>query len=211
MKLFPGRSQVTMIRTANMVAFGIYKRAPAKAAPIDKPHRNRLLHGHGSVCDNVTPTDHGLASWRALRVLIVDHQQDPAGGFVRQMRHWGHATRMAHDGRAALIAAADQHPDVVLLDLELSSMDGCCVARQLRRDSPRGDCFIIALADWVDDERRRQCSEAGIDLLLVKPTDPSVLEVLLWLECVRLNRQRAAEAGNTPNLLVASTNRSKSC
>jgi DNA-binding response OmpR family regulator len=135
-----------------------------------------------------------MAPWRTLRVLIVDDEQDMTVRLFARVGHWGHDSRMAYHGQAALFAAADQHPDVVLLNLELPSMDGRRLARQLRLDAPRTDCFIIALADWADDERRRQCSEAGIDLLLVNPLDPSVLEVLLELECVRVNRRSARQA-----------------
>ncbi len=106
---------------------------------------------------------------------------------------------MAHNGPAALIVAVDQQPDVVLLDLELPFMDGRHVARQLRIDSPQSECFIIAVADWVDDEHCEQCSEAGIDLMLPNPLDPSVLKTLLYLECVRMNWQRTAEAGHKLN------------
>ena len=103
--------------------------------------------------------------------------------------------------RDTVTLAADQHPDVVLLNLELSSMDGRHLARQLRLDSPQRDYFIIAFADWADGGRRRQCSEAGIDLLLVKPVDPSVLECC-WGWNVCANLQRVVEAGNRKNLLT---------
>ena len=172
-----------------MVVFGRHNRAPAKAAPIDKPHRRNASNG-----DRATIDGPGSTSCRTLRVLIVDHQQDAAAGLFSQVGRWGHASQMAYHGHAALIAAAEQPPDVVLLNLELPSMDGRPLARQLRLDSPQSDYFIIAFADWADDQRRRECSEAGIDLLLVKSVDPSVLEMLLGLEWVRLDRQRAAEA-----------------
>lgn len=175
-----------------MVALRIKEQA-TKALPIDNRHRQ--LRGHGPVCNNVTPTDDGLAAWRALRVLIVDDEQDMSEGLFTRASRWGHAAHLAYHGLAALVIAADQHPDVVLLNLELPSMDGRRLARQLRLDARESDYFIIAFADWADEVRRRQCSEAGIDLLLVNPVGPSVLDVLLGLEWVRINRQRATEAG----------------
>lgn len=177
-----------------MVTLKTNKQA-TKAPPIDNRRRNRLLRGHGAVCGTVTPYDDGLATWRALRVLIVDHQQDIAGGLFSLAGRWEHTFRMAYHSQADLILAADELPDVVLLNLELPSMVGRRLARQLRLDSPQSDCLIIAFAEWADDECRRQCGEAGIDLLLDKPVDPSVLDVVLGLESVRINRQRAAKAG----------------
>ena len=73
--------------------------------------------------------------------------------------------------------------------METPLMDGCQVAKHLRSDYVREDCLIIAFAEWVDDARRKLCVEAGIDLLLSKPVDPYVVETLLMLECVRVNRR----------------------
>ena len=87
-------------------------------------------------------------------------------------------------------------PDVVLLDMETPLMDGCQVAKHLRSDYLSEDCLIIAFAEWVDDASRKPCLEAGIDLLLSKPVDRDVVETLLMLECVRVNRRRAR--GLTP-------------
>lgn len=167
----------------------------AKALPLDNRHRP-LCSQQGSVCDAVTPNDRGLSTWGALRVLIVDDEQGTMGGLFDLVEAWGHAVQVAYPGQATVIAAADRPPDVVLLNLDLPFVGGRNLAGRLRLDALQTDCLIIAVADRADDERRRQCSEAGIDLLLVSPLDPSVLEVLLGLECVRMNRQRAAEAGN---------------
>jgi CheY-like chemotaxis protein len=123
-------------------------------------------------------------------VLVVDDERDAADGLVRLISRWGHQARWAYDGATGLKVAASQHPDVVLLDLEMPYMDGCEVARQLRLDFPPTSCFIIGLSNWFDDQGRRQCSEAGLDLVLVKPTASPVLETLLVLEHERLNRSR---------------------
>lgn len=124
---------------------------------------------------------------RVLRVLVVNDNQGQATEIVTLIRHWGHAVRMANDGLTALRAAADQHPDVLLIDLELPGLDGCQVARQLRLNVPPTDCFIIGVAKKADAALRRECIEAGIDLLLQKPLDLSIVETLLMLECVHVN------------------------
>lgn len=162
---------------------------PEQAPPVVERRSNRLLCCNDSPCDTATPTDGGLATWQALRVLVVDHQQVIAGGRLSLFTSWGHTVRLAHDSQAGLIAAAAQQPNVVLLNLELPSMDGCHWARQLRLNAPGIECLIIAMADWSDGERRRQCSEAGIDLLFVDPVAPADLEMLLGLEWVRIHRR----------------------
>jgi CheY-like chemotaxis protein len=117
-----------------------------------------------------------------------------AESLVRRVRRSGQAARMAHNGLAALRVAAAQHPDVVLLDMEMPFMDGHEVARHLRLDFPRRACFIIAVTARTADERRQHNIESGIDLRLIKPLDPSVVETLLLLECELVNRRQALRA-----------------
>jgi CheY-like chemotaxis protein len=139
--------------------------------------------------------------------LVVDAKQESANALVRQARYAGHGAHAAPDGVAALRVAASPHPDVVLLDMETLSMDGCQVAKHLRSAYVSEDCLIIAVTDRADDAHRRLCMEAGIDLLLIKPVDPEVVETLLMLECVRVNRRRAREAVNKLKRLTSTDHR----
>lgn len=171
-----------------MAAFWMCKLAPTEVAGTDAFNSNQLLGRQALTHDRVSQVGSVSASRRVLQVLVVDDEQDTTDGLVKLVRRWGHAARMAYDGPAALRVAAAQRPDVVLLDIEMPLMDGRQVARQLRLDFPRTECFIIAVTGRGDEERRRQCSEAGIDLVLIKPVDPSVVATMLLLECARVNR-----------------------
>jgi CheY-like chemotaxis protein len=139
------------------------------------------------------------AGARVLRVLVVAAEQGSANTLLRQVRYAGHGAHAAPDGLAALRVATVWHPDVVLLDLETPLMNGCLIATHLRSHYSSEDCLIIAFAEWVDDACRKPCVEAGIDLLLSKPVDQDVVQTLLMLECVRVNRRRAREAVNKLN------------
>jgi CheY-like chemotaxis protein len=125
---------------------------------------------------------------RVLKVLVVDDDEDTTDGLVRLVRRWSHAARLAYEGGIALQVAFDQRPNVVLLDLQMPNMDGRELAGKLRRDLTAGECLIIAITGDTDEPGRRQCHEAGIDLILIKPVDPSVIETLLLLESERVNR-----------------------
>jgi CheY-like chemotaxis protein len=87
----------------------------------------------------------------------------------------------------------------VLLDMETPLMDECQAAKHLRSDYLSDDCLIIAFTESVDGARRTPCIEADIDLLLRKPVDQDVVETLLMLECLHVNRRRAWEAVNKLN------------
>jgi len=147
-------------------------------------------------CDRV-----GAGS-RVLKVLVVTAEQHAANRFLRRVRNFGHAAHAALDGLAALRVAASLRPDVVLLDVQTPLMDGYQVAKHLRSDDLSQDCLIIAFAERARDACRRPCVEAGIDVLLSMPVDEEVVETLLMLECVRMNRRRAAEADKSQFLLT---------
>jgi len=117
-----------------------------------------------------------------LRVLVVDAYRAAADTMSRQVKLWGHDVRSAYDGTTGLQVAAEYHPNVVLLDVGMSGVSGSELGRELRHQVRSTDCLIIAVTGRIDERRRRHCEEAGIDLVLIKPVEPSVVETLLMLE-----------------------------
>ena len=139
-----------------------------------------------------------------LRVLVVDDDRDTADGLSLLVAHWGHAAQKAYDGATALGKAARQTPDVVLLDIGMPDLDGCELARRVRRDEQLRDCFLIAITGFTDAAHRQRCRDAGIDLFLIKPVDSALLETLLELERVRLGLSRS-ETPPPPDSRTVST------
>jgi DNA-binding response OmpR family regulator len=87
----------------------------------------------------------------------------------------GHETRTAFTGFAAVAAAAEFGPEVVLLDIGLPGMDGYEVARQLRATPALADAFIVGMSGYGSDEDRARAREAGFDEYMVKPLDMDLL------------------------------------
>jgi CheY-like chemotaxis protein len=108
-------------------------------------------------------------------ILIVEDNRALAGAIAGLLRTVGYAVRVVHDGPEALSEAAHSLPDAVVLDLNLRSMDGLEVARQLRQDYGRR-LRMIANTGRSDDTTRREAADAGFDDLLVKPT--SIYQIL---------------------------------
>jgi DNA-binding response OmpR family regulator len=103
---------------------------------------------------------------RQARVLIVEDDDDIAQVLQRSLRLEGYETRIAGDGEAALGAAADFVPDLVVLDLGLPKIDGMDVARRLRSSD---DVPILMLTARDALESRVAGLDAGADDYLVKP------------------------------------------
>jgi two-component system CheB/CheR fusion protein len=115
----------------------------------------------------------------AVKVLIVDDNEDAAESLAALLELSGYEVRTAFDGRAALVAAGEFRPDAVLLDIGMPGMNGYEVAAHLRADERTRDVVLVALTGWSHEEELRKTAEAGFDHHLVKPVEPGKLHALL--------------------------------
>ncbi len=120
-------------------------------------------------------------------ILIVEDESEIAGYLRRGLTFEGFTAEIAPTGTAALIAARERPPDLVVLDVMLPGVDGLEVARRLRAAS---DVPIIMLTarDAVPD--RVAGLESGADDYLVKPF---AFEELLARIRVQLRRRQREE------------------
>jgi len=125
------------------------------------------------------PAEAALPSARPLRVLVVDDNLDQAESFCLLLEMMGQEVRMAHDGPAALVAAAGFRPELVLLDIGLPGMSGFEVARRLRQAPGPDAPVVIAVSGYGTDEDRRRSQEAGFDAHWVKPVELDVLRQMI--------------------------------
>jgi two-component system response regulator MtrA len=107
------------------------------------------------------------------RVLLIEDDPAVREGLHLALTHLGHEVLSAVDGESGLVAAAQQHPQVVVLDLMLPGIDGFEVCRRLRRSS---SIPIIMLTARSDDFDVVAGLEAGADDYVAKPVQPRVLD-----------------------------------
>ena len=112
------------------------------------------------------------------RVLVVDDNRDAAEALAMLLSRSGHAVETAHDGPAALAAAAAFRPDAVLLDIGLPGLDGYEVCRRLRRSRGEG-LLVVAITGYGQGSDAEASRRAGFDHHLVKPVDVRRLEELV--------------------------------
>jgi DNA-binding response OmpR family regulator len=112
------------------------------------------------------------------RVLIADDDPDMAQGLRMLLQLWGCSVVVCHDGDAAVAAAEEFLPDVVLLDIGLPKGDGVEVARRIRASGKLPGVFLIALSGYRANRHPRS-AEAGFDAWLVKPIEGETLRPLI--------------------------------
>ncbi|MBN1210706.1 MAG: response regulator [Myxococcaceae bacterium] len=128
-------------------------------------------------------------------VLIVDDERDLAELIDFNLRSAGFSTHVAATGEAALTAAREQRPDLVLLDLMLPDMPGTEVCRQLRADARARDVLIVMLTAKGEEVDRVRGFEVGADDYVTKPF--SVRELVLRLKAI-LRRSGPPKDGLVP-------------
>ncbi|HWF50137.1 MAG TPA: response regulator transcription factor [Solirubrobacteraceae bacterium] len=107
-------------------------------------------------------------------VLVVDDEPTIAEVVARYLERAGYRTRVAADGAAAIEAAAQQRPDLVVLDLMLPRIDGLEVMRRLR-EQDRERIAVILLTAKSEEADRVIGLRLGADDYVVKPFSPAEL------------------------------------
>ncbi len=75
----------------------------------------------------------------------------------------------AETGSAGLDLITQQHPDLVLLDIHLSDMDGYQVLKKLRANPETEHIPVIAVTAGAMQEDIDRGREAGFDAYVTKP------------------------------------------
>ena len=103
------------------------------------------------------------------RVLVVEDDPDVRDVLTRLLRRAGYVALTAINGADAIIAAQQQQPDLILMDLMLPILNGLDATRQLKADPRTARIPVLMLTGQflVDDEA--QARSAGCDGLILKP------------------------------------------
>lgn len=102
-------------------------------------------------------------------ILVVDDEPQIVKVLHAYLEKANFRVLTAGDGPAALRIFQQQHPDFVILDLNLPGMDGLDVCRALRRES---EVPVLMLTARVEEADRLIGLELGADDYVVKPFSP---------------------------------------
>jgi CheY-like chemotaxis protein len=133
------------------------------------------------------PAENDDARCDALRVLLAEDTPTNQMLVVHALQKRGHQVEVAGDGQTAVRLAAQAHYDVILMDLQMPTMDGFQATSAIRALPQAMNVPIIALTAHAMVGDRERCLAAGMDGYLAKPLDLGEL-----LELVERSANRAA-------------------
>lgn len=101
------------------------------------------------------------------RVLIIEDEPAMRTALSDTLKDDGHRIMSASDGTSGLKRAAEEKPDLILLDIMMPQLDGFAVCRELRRLGLRMPVLMLTAKGQTDDKVTGL--DAGADDYLVKP------------------------------------------
>lgn len=132
-------------------------------------------------------------SWK---VLIADDEPKIRRGLVQLLAQHPEFEVIgeAEDGERALEAAANDCPDLLLVDIRMPFVDGLELVGRLMRQGRASDRRVIIISGHDEFEYARQAVGLGVFEFLLKPVDEEVLIATLRRAVEDLARSRTKEA-----------------
>ena len=102
-----------------------------------------------------------------MRILVIEDDAALSSFIRKGLEAENHVVDAALDGEQGLAMACAVDYDLAVLDLNLPTMDGLAVLKNVRKSKPKLPVMILSARSRVDD--RVQCLDLGADDYLVKP------------------------------------------
>ena len=109
------------------------------------------------------------------RILVVEDQEDDRQIIRDVLAGSGYTITEARDGEEALAAVARESPDLILMEIQLPSMNGYEAIRRIRTDVGLLSTPIIAVTCYAPNGEELKARAAGCDAFVPKPYSPRQL------------------------------------
>ena len=120
-------------------------------------------------------------SQRLLHILVVEDNIVNQRLMVRMLQKWGHSVVVVNNGKEAIAALARETFALVLMDVQMSDMDGLATTAVIRIQEQATGIHIpiVALTAHAMPEDRERCLAAGMDAYLSKPLHaPQLFQII---------------------------------
>jgi CheY-like chemotaxis protein len=114
-----------------------------------------------------------------LTILLVEDDEDTRYLMRLEIERRGYRVIEADDGEKAVALAQQEHPDIILMDLSLPTMDGLEATKQIRGIDGLRTVPIIAVTAHQETDFREGAKASGFDAYVTKPMDFDWLSELM--------------------------------
>jgi CheY-like chemotaxis protein len=105
-------------------------------------------------------------------ILVIEDNRDNITLVDYLLRAHGYAPLLARSGIEGIRLAAEQRPDLILLDIRMPGMDGYEVAATIKRQARRRRTRVVAMTASAMVGDRQRIKAAAFDGYIQKPIDP---------------------------------------
>jgi CheY-like chemotaxis protein len=106
------------------------------------------------------------------KIVLVEDNKPIREMVTYILKEAGHDVVVAKDGHEGLDAIKNEHPDLVLLDLDLPGADGFQVLDGVRAEPNIERTPLVAFTAFAMVGERQRVLAAGFDGYIAKPIDP---------------------------------------
>ncbi len=109
------------------------------------------------------------------RILVVEDHEDNRQILRDLLTRAGFDLIEAGDGETAVQMAAAEHPDLILMDIQLPIVDGYEATRRLKADPTLKAIPVIVVTSYALSGEEARARTAGCDAYVAKPYSPRQL------------------------------------
>src|SRR5918912_1451828 len=104
-------------------------------------------------------------------ILVVDDSVDNVAMISLDLQQQGYRVVTASNGEDAITVATSMMPNLILMDINLPTLDGLGATRRIRENDSLRDVPVIAITAFGTEGFQRAAYDAGVSGYLTKPID----------------------------------------
>ena len=104
-------------------------------------------------------------------ILVVDDSADNVAMLSLDLQQQGYRVVTAANGEDAISVATQTLPNLILMDINLPTLDGLGATRRIRENNSLRDVPVVAITAFGTEGFQRAAYDAGVSGYLTKPLD----------------------------------------
>lgn len=104
-------------------------------------------------------------------ILVVDDSADNLAVISLALQHQGYRVVTANNGEDAVTVAGQTLPNLILMDINLPTLDGLGATRRIRDTEALRDVPVVAITAFGTEGFQRAAYDVGVSGYLTKPLD----------------------------------------